>query len=35
MSTLVTKEAPDFVAQAVMPDNSFNKLFECVVFSPH
>ena len=23
MSTLVTKEAPDFTAQAVMPDNSF------------
>ena len=26
MSTLVTKEAPDFTAQAVMPDNSFKQL---------
>ncbi len=26
MSTLVTKEAPDFTAQAVMPDNSFEDL---------
>jgi peroxiredoxin (alkyl hydroperoxide reductase subunit C) len=26
MSTLVTKEAPDFTAQAVMPDNSFGEL---------
>jgi peroxiredoxin (alkyl hydroperoxide reductase subunit C) len=26
MSTLVTKEAPDFTAQAVMPDNSFADL---------
>jgi peroxiredoxin (alkyl hydroperoxide reductase subunit C) len=26
MSTLVTKEAPDFTAQAVMPDNSFKEL---------
>jgi peroxiredoxin 2/4 len=26
MCTLVTKEAPDFVATAVMPDNSFNEL---------
>ena len=26
MSTLVTKEAPDFSAQAVMPDNSFAEL---------
>jgi peroxiredoxin 2/4 len=26
MSTLVTKEAPDFVAQAVMPDGSFAEL---------
>ncbi len=26
MSTLVTKEAPDFAAQAVMPDNSFAEL---------
>lgn len=26
MSHLVTKEAPDFVAQAVMPDNSFAEL---------
>ncbi len=26
MSALVTKEAPDFTAQAVMPDNSFEKL---------
>jgi peroxiredoxin (alkyl hydroperoxide reductase subunit C) len=26
MSTLVTKEAPDFTAQAVMPDNSFAEL---------
>jgi peroxiredoxin (alkyl hydroperoxide reductase subunit C) len=26
MSTLVTKEAPDFTAQAVMPNNSFEEL---------
>ena len=26
MSALVTKEAPDFTAQAVMPDNSFKEL---------
>ena len=26
MSTLVTKKAPDFTAQAVMPDNSFEEL---------
>lgn len=26
MSTLVTNEAPDFTAQAVMPDNSFEEL---------
>ncbi|MDP8239464.1 MAG: peroxiredoxin [Candidatus Hatepunaea meridiana] len=26
MSSLVTKEAPDFTAQAVMPDNSFKEL---------
>jgi peroxiredoxin (alkyl hydroperoxide reductase subunit C) len=26
MSTLVTKEAPDFTAQAVMPDNTFKEL---------
>ena len=26
MCTLVTKEAPDFVAQAVMPDNTFGEL---------
>jgi peroxiredoxin (alkyl hydroperoxide reductase subunit C) len=26
MSTLVTKEAPDFTAQAVMPDNTFAEL---------
>lgn len=26
MCTLVTKEAPDFTAQAVMPDNSFGEL---------
>ena len=26
MCTLVTKEAPDFTAQAVMPDNSFAEL---------
>ncbi len=26
MSTLVTKEAPDFTAQAVLPDNSFAEL---------
>ena len=26
MSTLVTREAPDFTAQAVMPDNSFSEL---------
>jgi peroxiredoxin (alkyl hydroperoxide reductase subunit C) len=26
MSSLVTKEAPDFTAQAVMPDNSFTEL---------
>jgi len=26
MSTLVTKEAPDFTAQAVLPDNSFGEL---------
>lgn len=26
MSTLVTKQAPDFTAQAVMPDNSFAEL---------
>ncbi len=26
MSSLVTKEAPDFTAQAVMPDNSFGEL---------
>ena len=26
MSTLVTKEAPDFAAQAVMPDNTFAEL---------
>ncbi len=26
MSTLVTKEAPDFTAQAVMPDNSIGEL---------
>src|SRR4030065_2260330 len=26
MSNLVTKEAPDFTAQAVMPDNSFADL---------
>jgi peroxiredoxin (alkyl hydroperoxide reductase subunit C) len=26
MSTLVTKEAPDFVAKAVMPDNTFAEL---------
>ena len=26
MSSLVTKEAPDFAAQAVMPDNSFEEL---------
>ena len=26
MSTMVTKEAPDFAAQAVMPDNSFAEL---------
>jgi len=27
MSTLVTKQAPDFTATAVMPDNSFNDKF--------
>lgn len=26
MSTLVTKDAPDFTAQAVMPDNSFGEI---------
>ena len=26
MSTLVTREAPDFTAQAVLPDNSFDEL---------
>ena len=26
MSTLVTREAPDFTAQAVLPDNSFAEL---------
>ncbi len=26
MSTLVTRQAPDFTAQAVMPDNSFSEL---------
>ena len=26
MSTLVTKQAPEFTAQAVMPDNSFAEL---------
>ena len=26
MSTLVTKQAPDFKAQAVMPDNSFKQI---------
>jgi len=26
MSTLVTKEAPDFTAQAVLPDNSFGEI---------
>jgi peroxiredoxin (alkyl hydroperoxide reductase subunit C) len=26
MSTLVTKEAPDFTAQAVMPDNTFKEI---------
>ena len=26
MSTLVTKEAPDFTAQAVLPDNTFAEL---------
>ncbi len=26
MSTLVTTEAPDFTAQAVMPDNTFSEL---------
>ena len=26
MSALVTKEAPDFTAQAVMPDNTFAEL---------
>jgi len=26
VSTLVTEEAPDFIAQAVMPDNSFGEL---------
>jgi len=26
MSVLVTKEAPDFAAQAVMPDNSFQEV---------
>lgn len=26
MSTLVTKEAPDFTAQAVLPDNSFSEI---------
>ena len=26
MSSLVTKQAPDFTAQAVMPDNSFREL---------
>ena len=25
MTSLVTKEAPDFIAQAVMPDNSFSE----------
>jgi len=28
MSVLVTKEAPDFTATAVMPDNSFNEAFK-------
>jgi len=28
MSVLVTKEAPDFTATAVMPDNSFNENFK-------
>jgi len=28
MSVLVTKEAPDFTATAVMPDNSFNESFK-------
>jgi len=28
MSVLVTKEAPDFTATAVMPDNSFNEEFK-------
>ncbi|MFQ5488502.1 MAG: redoxin domain-containing protein, partial [Gammaproteobacteria bacterium] len=27
MSVLVAKEAPDFTATAVMPDNSFNEKF--------
>lgn len=26
MSSMVTQEAPDFTAQAVMPDNSFAEL---------
>ncbi|MCI5147450.1 MAG: hypothetical protein D3923_18445, partial [Candidatus Electrothrix sp. AR3] len=28
MSTLVTKQAPDFTATAVMPDNSFQEDFK-------
>jgi len=32
MSTLVTKEAPDFTAQAVMPDNTINEEFSLSAF---
>jgi peroxiredoxin 2/4 len=32
MCTLVTKEAPDFTATAVMPDNSFNETFKLSSF---
>jgi peroxiredoxin 2/4 len=32
MSTLVTKEAPDFTAQAVMPDNTINEEFTLSAF---
>ena len=32
MSTLVTREAPDFTATAVMPDNSFDDNFSLSKF---
>jgi peroxiredoxin (alkyl hydroperoxide reductase subunit C) len=32
MSTLVTRQAPDFTATAVMPDNSFKKDFTLATF---